>query len=55
MREEAHRNGEQLRQQLLAQHTQIIPTIHTDSGVRLTGEAALECELGDVPPGYTEL
>ncbi|KAF9063460.1 hypothetical protein BDP27DRAFT_1405788 [Rhodocollybia butyracea] len=32
-----------------------VPTVHIDSGLRLTGESALESEFPmEIPPGYTE-
>jgi len=43
-------------EQLTPQQQQVqaqLLTVHTDSGLRLTGEESLE-EIYEVPPGYTE-
>jgi len=56
--EQLNEQNQQLNQQLeqLTQQQQVqvpLPTVHTDSGIRLIGEETLE-EIDEVPPGYTE-
>ena len=58
--EQLNEQNQQLNQQLerlTPQQQQVqarLPTVHTDSGLRLTREESLE-EIDEVPPGYTEL
>lgn len=37
------------------QQQQVLPVVHTDSGLRLIGDNALEAntEMMEIPPGYT--
>ncbi|KAE9382797.1 hypothetical protein BT96DRAFT_951887 [Gymnopus androsaceus JB14] len=53
--QQLNRRNQQL-EQLTPQQQQVqaqLLTVHTDSGLRLTGEESLE-EIYEVPPGYTE-